>query len=145
MPLDDHSHEPGNTVQKLPKLGQMVQFTGTFLKIVRFAAGDGTRLAPLIVGDQPPVRVRDVAKANGSRSTSTNDPGSWSAESPGSWLLGLTLALRNGWSTRQEAFPRFSRGADRASEPAQEGDQLCWVVIRHWNSSSRGRIFHETR
>jgi hypothetical protein len=40
----------------VPKAGQMVRFTGTFLKTVRYAARNGERLAPLIVGDQPPHR-----------------------------------------------------------------------------------------
>ena len=31
-----------------------MQFTGTFLKMIRYAAGDGARMAPLIVGDRPP-------------------------------------------------------------------------------------------
>jgi hypothetical protein len=34
--------------------GRSVRFTGTFLKTVRYPAGDGDRLAPLIVGDRPP-------------------------------------------------------------------------------------------
>ena len=93
LTVNNQSRESGNTVQQLPKVGQQVQFTGTFLKVVRFAAGDGARLAPLVVGDQPPVPVQDAAKANNRHSRSTNDLGSWSAELPGSWLLGLTLAL----------------------------------------------------
>ncbi len=91
--VDDHSPEPRRTFHQIPKAGQMVRFTGTFLKIVRFPAGDGNRLAPLIVGNQPPVAVRDVARANGSHPLSTNDQGGGWAESPGSWLLGLTLML----------------------------------------------------
>jgi hypothetical protein len=92
-PVNDQNHEPDNTVQKLPKLGQMVEFTGTFLKVVRFAAGDGDRLAPLVVGDQPPVPAQDAANANGRRSGAAKDLGSWPAELPGTWLVGLTLAL----------------------------------------------------
>jgi hypothetical protein len=91
--VNNQSREPGSAVQQLPKLGQMVQFTGTFLKVVRFTAGDGTRLAPLVVGDQPPIPVQDMARTNGRRARSANDPGSWPGELPGSWLLGLTLAL----------------------------------------------------
>ena len=41
----------------MPEPGRMVRFTGTFLKMVRYAGGDGARLAPLIVGDQPPTCV----------------------------------------------------------------------------------------
>jgi hypothetical protein len=39
---------------EIPEPGRMVQFTGTFLRMVRYAASDGPRLAPLIVGDRPP-------------------------------------------------------------------------------------------
>ena len=35
----------------------MVRFTGTFLKMVRYAGGDGARLAPLIVGDRLPMAI----------------------------------------------------------------------------------------
>ncbi len=38
----------------IPGAGLAVRFTGTFLKMIRYAGGDGERLAPLIVGDRPP-------------------------------------------------------------------------------------------
>jgi hypothetical protein len=41
----------------IPELGRMVRFTGTFLKMVRYAGGDGARLAPLIVGERLPALV----------------------------------------------------------------------------------------
>lgn len=37
-----------------PAPGTSVQFTGTFLKRLRYPAADTARLAPLIVGDRPP-------------------------------------------------------------------------------------------
>ncbi|HEX8202702.1 MAG TPA: hypothetical protein VF590_19655 [Isosphaeraceae bacterium] len=37
-----------------PAPGATAAFTGTFLKVVRYQAGDAARLAPLIVGDRPP-------------------------------------------------------------------------------------------
>ena len=37
--------------------GREVQFTGTFLKSIRYTAADEARLAPLIVGDKPPALV----------------------------------------------------------------------------------------
>jgi len=112
LAINDQSLEPGKTSQQLPKLGQMVQFTGTFLKVVRFSAGDGARLAPLVVGDQPPIPVQDLAGTNGRRSRSANDPGSRSAELPGSWLLGLTLAL----VTAGALATRYLRLQSRQSE-----------------------------
>lgn len=47
-----------------PGPGRMVRFTGTFLKTVRYAAGDGERLAPLIVGDKQPEPRRSGDAAN---------------------------------------------------------------------------------
>ena len=76
-----------------PKSGQTVRFTGTFLKMVRYAAGDGARLAPLVVGDQPPVPVREGRQGKWQPFIPTNDVGSRWTGSPASWLLGLTLAL----------------------------------------------------
>jgi hypothetical protein len=49
-----------NIVRAVPECGQSVRFTGTFLKMVRYIASDGARLAPLIVGDQPPILVREA-------------------------------------------------------------------------------------
>ena len=63
-PVSDHDLEGLAAPQRVPKLGQMVRFTGTFLKMIRYAARDGDRLAPLVVGDQPPVPVRETARAN---------------------------------------------------------------------------------
>ena len=87
-------HTPGTnnlgTRRPIPNIGQTVQFTGTFLKMVRYAAGDGARLAPLVVGAHAP--AQDTAQA----STDRGQPGvrlkKW-AGSPASWLVGLTLAL----------------------------------------------------
>jgi len=91
------SHKPGpGTVaprEELPKLGQEVRFTGTFLKLVRYTAGNGDRLAPLVVGDRPPVQLRDGSKPAHEDSflTSARRPNQvpwW-----GSWFLGLALLL----------------------------------------------------
>jgi hypothetical protein len=55
-----------------PEVGRSVRFTGTFLKVVSYAASDGKRLAPLIVGDQPPVYESDEPHKNGAASSSNN-------------------------------------------------------------------------
>jgi hypothetical protein len=92
-PVNDHDLEGRATPPRIPKLGQTVRFTGTFLKMLRYVAGDGDRLAPLLVGDQPPVPVRETAKAyRASSSSADNVVGRWIG-SPTSWLVGLTLAL----------------------------------------------------
>lgn len=46
---------PDSAGRASPALGSPVRFVGTFLKRVRYQAGDGPRLAPLIVGGDPPV------------------------------------------------------------------------------------------
>jgi hypothetical protein len=92
-PVSDDDLEGRATPQRALKLGQTVRFTGTFLKMILYAAGDGGRLAPLVVGDQPPVPVPADAKANRASSfTLDNVVGLWT-RSPGSWLVALTLAL----------------------------------------------------
>lgn len=80
-------------VKQLPELGLMVRFTGTFLRTVGYSAGDGSRRAPLIIGDQPPVSAHDGASAEEPKSFAANNPRSdWMARS-GIWLLGLALAV----------------------------------------------------
>jgi hypothetical protein len=54
--------------------GRPVRFTGTFLKTVRYPAGDGERLAPLIVGDRPPV-PQPAAEADGGPDAPTSGAG----------------------------------------------------------------------
>jgi hypothetical protein len=78
--------------ERIPKLGQMVRFTGTFLKMIRYEAGDGDRLAPLVVGDQPPVTAGETVNVNRASSFADNTVG-WQVGSAPSWLLLLTLAL----------------------------------------------------
>jgi hypothetical protein len=92
-PANDHGLEGGATSPRIPMLGQTVRFTGTFLKMIRYAAGDGDRLAPLVVGDTLPVPVRESAKGNRASSSSANKIAGWWIGSATSWLLGLTLAL----------------------------------------------------
>ena len=68
----------GDLTDEMPRLGRTVRFTGTFLKMVRYAGSDTARLAPLIVGDQRPVLISaepterrvhdaDLASTRGSR------------------------------------------------------------------------------
>ncbi|MDR3633679.1 MAG: hypothetical protein P4L84_07565, partial [Isosphaeraceae bacterium] len=64
------------------KLGDRVRFVGTYLKRVQYQGGDVPRLAPLIVGAQPPALVMS-APASSARS-----PGGLSALD---WTLGLIV------------------------------------------------------
>jgi len=93
-------HEKGARATLMPEPGRTIRFTGTFLKMVRYAAGDGARLAPLVVGDRMPVPV--PAKAAESRSSTESMAAVFRAIGGGShagtsiewrtWALGLTLA-----------------------------------------------------
>jgi hypothetical protein len=79
--------------KELPRLGQSVRFTGIYLKMVRYAADDADRLAPLVVGNQPPVYVRGGLKTANANSVPTNNPGSdWNTWA-GSWPLILIVTL----------------------------------------------------
>jgi hypothetical protein len=95
-------------VSAVPGPGRLVRFTGTFLKTVRYAAGDGERLAPLIVGDQPPEPLR-AAEARGESSAPRSGAGEILRAiggggrddrpgadrrigTTGSWVIGLALA-----------------------------------------------------
>ena len=40
-----------------PELGSLVRFSGTYLKRIEYRAGDVPRLAPLIIGPEPPEEV----------------------------------------------------------------------------------------
>jgi hypothetical protein len=66
---DDRRDHPAST-PAAPAPGRMVRFTGTFLKMIRYAAGDGERLAPLVVGDRPP----ELQKAGEDKSESSATP-----------------------------------------------------------------------
>jgi hypothetical protein len=93
-PVNDRGPEGGGaTSPRISMLGQTVRFTGTFLKMISYAAGDGDRLAPLVVGDQPPFPVQEAVKAIGAGSASADSIVGQSVRSPVNWLLGLTLAL----------------------------------------------------
>ena len=89
----------------MPAQGRVVQFTGTFLKMVRYAGADTTRLAPLIVGDRQP--VTDSGRA-GSRAIRMVLP---FARTDGDaamkliyWALGLARGGLGGSRSRSMAF-----------------------------------------
>ena len=135
-----NSKGPGTRASRPTVLGpgQLVQFTGTFLKMIRYAAGDGARLAPLIVGDRPPghatppaaeqadvrgVHSSAVGKDLRAFAAQDQDPGrgggdtgidDWGGSS--GWGLGLMMAvLAAGMLARQHmrAAPFRSRSAMR--------------------------------
>ena len=129
---DDQSastNRPDKTARRLnrrdappatPAVGKTVRFTGTFLKMVTYAAPDGKRLAPLIVGERPPLYEADNSERGeasslrnssaevlrtigGSNPQSRRDQGSWL---PASWAVALTLAaLAAGIITWQHLRP----------------------------------------
>jgi hypothetical protein len=68
--------------------GESVAFTGTFLRRIRYAADDGARLAPLIVGAEPP---RVEPKRPGSADFDLRAPDSVWPES--TWAVGLIIGV----------------------------------------------------
>jgi hypothetical protein len=115
-PEVEHSANIRATSKPIPRLGQTVRFTGTFLKMVRYAAGDGARLAPLVVGDRPPVPEEDTSHANPGGSRAASRFQRW-AGSPTTWFLGLTLALVTAgglaWRHLHASFEGPARRAQR--------------------------------
>jgi hypothetical protein len=94
LPMADHGPEGRATSKQSPELGQTVRFTGTFLKMVRYAGGDAARLAPLVVGDQPPVPAPEITQANNvSRGIDSDGRHRPTAGSPTGWLLGLAITM----------------------------------------------------
>ncbi len=108
--------DPDARATRDPAAGQAVAFTGTFLKMVRYTAGDGDRLAPLIVGDHAPgpapaepgatpARRDDILRAIGGEAAGARGgQASWSRSS---WLLGLTHDRRG---PRRDRRPAPARG-----------------------------------
>ena len=82
----------GRRADVMPAGGQTVRFTGTFLKMVRYAGADGPRLAPLIVGDQrPEVSSPEPAESRVDR-PSLETPGRPVGDPACFLALGLALA-----------------------------------------------------
>jgi hypothetical protein len=124
----DHGLEDRATSKPSPEPGQTVQFTGTFLKMVRYAGGDGPRLAPLVVGEKPPVQARETTKASAARLHGRSAEGLMPLASvPANWLLGLTmtmlLAAVLAWQYSRAQLRRPSpRGSRRRTILPQEAD-----------------------
>jgi hypothetical protein len=128
LPVADHGLEGRATLKQSPELGQTVRFTGTFLKMVRYAGGDGARLAPLVVGDQPPVPAPEITKASDVRLHGRSAEGFMpQASMPASWLLGLTMtmliAAALAWQySRAQLWQPSPRGSRRSTILPQEAD-----------------------
>jgi hypothetical protein len=92
-----------------PPLGTPVRFVGTFLKRVRYQAGDGPRLAPLIVGGGPLVAsARAPATSRAPRRYGTTLD----------WTAGLAVAAFVAFFLARMHLNRpISRHPGRAMEP----------------------------
>jgi hypothetical protein len=91
--LNKNSVSGRTGAKQLPEPGLMVRFTGTFLRMVGYSAGDRSRRAPLIIGDQPPVSVQDGATVEEPKSFAASNLRSDRVMWSGSWLLGLLVAM----------------------------------------------------
>jgi hypothetical protein len=100
----------------MPELGQMVRFTGTFLKMVRYAGGDGARLAPLVVGDRVPVPVAPPSQSTAGAGADGASVKSYSgmALGPVYWALALAVlavcaVILARWHLRMPVRPAAGR------------------------------------
>ena len=138
---------------RIPELGSTVRFTGTFLKMVRYAAADGVRLAPLVVGDRVPIAAPSPADADLARSSAENadalrralggstvagdhlDRWSWSLLR---WVLGLAraaavasiLVQRHLRSTPRRAGGVHAARSRRTSPPFEQDLPLEFIEPR---------------
>ena len=114
----------------IPRAGGPVRFAGTYLKTVRYAAGDGDRLAPLIVGDRPPAPsppgevvdakspttkgAGDVLRAvGGGDHRPGRDRDAWTAGGGGAVGLALAIAAAFAIAAQHLRGLLLRRGADR--------------------------------
>jgi hypothetical protein len=102
LPLPTAENQaPFDPAPSIPKLGQSVRFTGTFLKMVHYEASDGGRLAPLVVGDQRPAPISRVAATDDTplrETTGVADSTGRSGQSTAGieiayWMIGLVLLV----------------------------------------------------
>ena len=74
------------------EIGRLVSFTGVFLRRVRYEAGGGSRLAPLIVGAEPP-RIEKPEPMEKERAVAPAAPAPAWPRSGLAWTLGWLVAL----------------------------------------------------
>lgn len=130
---------PRPATNHLADPGRAVRFTGTFLETVRYAAGDGERLAPLIVGDRPPEIDRTppsrTSEARPSPDRAQNDrrpdPRPQPAENPALALALATIAALL-IAARHVAGHRLRRQPPR--RPRLEGPDLPDPPLRFVDS-----------
>jgi hypothetical protein len=121
----EEKHGDAGQAITMPELGRTVRFTGTFLKMVSYAGGDGARLAPLVVGDRLPMSVAPKPAAGHSSSEGAgalsigDNSHSGAALGPAYWALGLAVLALGAvilarWHLRVPARPATGR---RTSSP----------------------------
>jgi hypothetical protein len=71
-----------------PEIGASVRFSGTFLKRIKYQGGDTARIAPLLVGPQPPSGL----ESEGPSSWSTSD---WMMAAGAGLVVAMILARRH--------------------------------------------------
>ena len=100
--------------------GPNVEFTGTFLKIVRYAGADAARLAPLIVGDQQPVPVSaERAQADTDSSVPATARASQTMIGLLVWTLGLAAAAMVAFTLARWHLRAPARSARRQTKSAE--------------------------
>jgi hypothetical protein len=116
----EEKHGDAERAVAMPELGRTVRFTGTFLKMVSYAGGDGARLAPLVVGDRLPMPIAPKHAAGhsspeGAGALAIGDTShSGAALGPAYWALGLAVVALGAvilarWHLRAPARPAAGR------------------------------------
>ena len=121
--LTTEDHRPAVRLPSIAALGRSVRFTGTFLKMVRYEAGDGGRLAPLVVGDQLPVPVSgepETDRYSAVESPATMSPVLGSGQTGVAikiayWTIGLVLGGLGGHPRPTSLAGTCATGAGRST------------------------------
>jgi hypothetical protein len=115
-------------------LGQVVTFSGLYLRTIRYAGGDQPRLAPWIVGDRPPASVAMAPRANESaaaalRAIGASPRSQWEGQlarrfeswSPAAWTVGIALGLAGAGVLAWQHVRRPSSARRRGPRPKKPG------------------------
>ncbi len=95
--------------------GASLKFEGTYLKRLRYHGADVDRLAPLIVGDRPPVITKAAPRESVARGNGVGD-----GIGRGAWVFGVVVAGLIAWRLAHRHLTGSPRRMRRDPEPPPE-------------------------